>query len=105
MNLAQRSLVEDLRSAYHIARNLSNALETCEQKYITLSGNSSPELDDVLSVIEKAKHGLNKDWYFIQRAIEILYGKDIEEATDMLRFTLLGEDFRKTVADKISSEE
>lgn len=105
MNLAQRILVEDLRSAYHIARNLRNALETCEQNYIKLSGNTSPELDDVLADIEKAKHGLTKDWCSIKRAIEILCEKDIEEATEMLRFTLLGEDFRQTVADKISSEE
>ena len=105
MNFAQRSLVEDLRSAYHIARNISNALETCEQNYIKLSGNSSPEIDDVLADIEKAKHGLTKDWYVIKRAIEILCEKDIEEATEMLRFTLLGEDFGKTVVGKISSEE
>lgn len=105
MNLEQRILIEDLRSAYHIARNLSNALETCEQNYIKLSGNSSPEFDEVLADIEKAKHGLTKDWYFIKCALETLCEKDIEEATEMLRFTLLGEDFRQTVADKISSEE
>ena len=101
----QRNLVEDLRSAYHIARTLYKSLKICEEQYIGISGHNSPEIDDTLAEISRSRSAFIDAYINLRNAINHLCEEDINEATRMLRYTLLGENFNETVVGKISSEE